>query len=106
LTSDLEETDPDGSVPICRECGVNTFSLRCRWCGASRDRRTIFATFVLPPLLSMLIPGLGQLAKRRGERAFVVFVAAAIALVLSIGGAVFPYPLFWLWNIFDAFRLE
>jgi TM2 domain-containing membrane protein YozV len=54
--------------------------------------------------LSFVFPGLGQyyVGQRRKGRWFVV-TAAILALTLLVGIGAVLYPLFWLYNMIDAF---
>jgi TM2 domain-containing membrane protein YozV len=95
------------AVPVCRQCGSKTLGLRCRWCGAKRDTRTILKAYVLPPFLSMLIPGLGQLVKKRPARAlgvFATFLVSAFLIMSALGW--FLIPTVWFLNVVDAYQLE
>jgi phosphonate transport system permease protein len=79
---------------------------------------------VLPPFLSFLLPGLGQFLLKRRERGLLIFLTTAVLAFLiywsltnqyigkvDIAGTTtswlwLPFILFWLWNIFDAWRLQ
>jgi phosphonate ABC transporter permease subunit PhnE len=77
----------------------------------------------LAPLLSLVIPGAGQLSLSHRWRALIIFVTTGItaflvnwALVrmkiaqINLGGLTtswlwIPFILFWIWNIYDAYHL-
>jgi phosphonate transport system permease protein len=57
-------------------------------------------------LLSLLVPGAGQLYARQGYRAIVVFIGACITVLATLWYAVpawYIVPIaLWLWNVLDA----
>lgn len=59
--------------------------------------------------LSLLLPGLGQAARRQGPRGLAVFAVVASALGVAVWygdpGWYAVVVLLWLWNVWDALRL-
>lgn len=78
----------------------------------------------LPAILSLIVPGLGQLALKRGWRGAAIFVTTVTLVALNqwalntfdivpltlgetvISGLWLPVIAFWLWNVYDARRLS
>jgi len=82
---------------------------------------------VLAGVLSLMVPGLGQMYVGRGDRGAAILVAGTIIGTLALiwqtlyapyapNLMVYPYPLyrislvvyavvFWIWQIVDAYRL-
>lgn len=56
-------------------------------------------------LLSFLIPGIGQLycgETKKGVIFFVLGIVFALSMVVLVGYVL--YPIFWLYNIYDAYK--
>jgi hypothetical protein len=82
---------------------------------------------VIAAILSLLIPGLGQMYAEKGDRGATILVAGIIIGILALiwqtiyipyssNQATYPYPfyrislvlyavVFWIWQIVDAYRL-
>lgn len=59
----------------------------------------------IPALISLMFPGLGQIIKGHvGKGLFIIIgmVFSFIAMLVLIG--LITTPLFWVWNIYDAYN--
>lgn len=90
----------------------------------SQQKSNTMKSTVFAPLLSLIIPGSGQMALKKPWRGFTLFVITAILAFLvewglkyfeigkiTIGGWTtswmwIPLALFWLWNVLDAYLLS
>lgn len=52
----------------------------------------------IPALISLFIPGLGQLIKGEIGRAIVIWVGGGILSIFII-----PIPFIWVWQVYDAY---
>jgi len=112
-------------MPFCPSCGKEVMANEafCWSCGTpipTREKPTPTTGTVYPMstgprakpknaylglVLSFIFPGLGQYyvgQKRKGRIFVAVGVVLALAVLIEIG--VFLYPLFWLYNMIDAFQ--
>ena len=60
-------------------------------------------TYGLPALLSVFIPGLGQLIKGQIMKAFLIWVLGGIVGFLLAWTLIVPFVL-WAWNVYDAYN--
>lgn len=62
----------------------------------------------IPGLLSVLIPGLGQIVQKRAKRGGAILLLAVTAVLMAlwygVPGWYIAVGLFWLWNIADALK--
>ena len=60
-----------------------------------------------PALMSLFLPGLGQFVKGHIGKAFLIFfgiIFNLLLLFLLIG--FLTMPLFWVWNVYDAYNKD
>ncbi len=90
----------------------------------SKQKSNIMKSTLFAPLLSLIIPGSGQMALKKSWRGFTLLIITAVLAFLvewglkyyeigkmTIGGWTtswlwIPLILFWLWNVFDAYLLS
>ncbi|GAB3228476.1 hypothetical protein GCM10027346_13070 [Hymenobacter seoulensis] len=60
-------------------------------------------TYGLPALLSVFIPGLGQLVKGQIIKAILIWVVGGIVGFLLSWTLIVPFVL-WAWNVYDAYN--
>jgi len=59
----------------------------------------------LPALLSFFIPGLGQLVKGHVGMGIMIFLGMIVnILLMAIIIGFITTPIFWIWNIYDAYN--
>ena len=57
----------------------------------------------LPALLSVFIPGLGQLIKGHIFKAILIWILSGILVYFLLWTVVIPFC-FWIWNVYDAYN--
>ncbi|SNC68073.1 hypothetical protein SAMN06265337_2169 [Hymenobacter gelipurpurascens] len=60
-------------------------------------------TYGLPALLSIFVPGLGQLIKGQILKAFLIWAVGGVLGFLLAWTIVVPF-LIWAWNVYDAYN--
>lgn len=109
-------------MAFCAHCGVEGTGDFCTACGkpraqqviAGEDPRVVRARVIqhmkqtqrhgVPALLSLFIPGLGQLVKGQILTGLIVMVAAAFfGLLCFVGIGVILLPIFWVVQVYDAY---
>ena len=60
-------------------------------------------TYGLPALLSIFIPGLGQLIKGQIFKAFLIWVVGGLVGFFLFWTVVIPF-IVWAWNVYDAYN--
>ncbi len=60
-------------------------------------------TYGLPALLSIFVPGLGQLIKGHILKAFLIWAVGGVISFLLVWTMVVPF-LIWAWNVYDAYN--
>ncbi len=60
-------------------------------------------TYGLPALLSIFVPGLGQLIKGQILKAFLIWAVGGVISFLLVWTMVVPF-LIWAWNVYDAYN--
>ena len=60
-------------------------------------------TYGLPALLSIFVPGLGQLIKGQILKAFLIWAVGGVISFLLVWTIVVPF-LIWAWNVYDAYN--
>lgn len=92
---------------FCRNCGaaVDSQAEICPSCGVRIRQATPLRSPGLAAVLSFLWPGLGQIYNGQFGKA-IAFILVGIILVLSMFILIgfILYPLFWFYNIYDAYR--
>lgn len=59
---------------------------------------------IIPAVLSLLIPGLGQVIKGQIIKAFMIWVLGSLISYYTWGKMTMVVPiLFWIWNVYDAY---
>ena len=90
----------DANAEICPKCGVRIFPAPTltRTLPVERKSEGIAA------VLSFFIPGLGQIYNGQISKGLVMIIAGffiALSMILLIG--LILYPIYWIWNIYDAY---
>ncbi|GGG52710.1 hypothetical protein [Hymenobacter glacieicola] len=60
-------------------------------------------TYGLPALLSVFVPGLGQLVKGQILKAILIWALGGVVGFLLAWTLVVPF-LIWAWNVYDAYN--
>ncbi|RSK48507.1 hypothetical protein [Hymenobacter rigui] len=60
-------------------------------------------TYGLPALLSIFVPGLGQLIKGQILKAFLIWAVGGVIGFLLAWTIVVPFVI-WAWNVYDAYN--
>ena len=59
----------------------------------------------VPALLSLFIPGLGQIVKGQVAKGILIMIASFVAVLLCLVLIGFVlYPIIWIWSIYDAYQ--
>jgi TM2 domain-containing membrane protein YozV len=112
-------------MPFCPKCGnqVSDAETFCPYCGNQLKNTTVTRETPSPgvtvgtknsglaAVLSLIIPGLGQMyAGRIGRGLIFFFLGIPLTAIIAVLFFWLIFPLFlplafWIWNIFDAYRL-
>ncbi|ALD22742.1 hypothetical protein [Hymenobacter sp. DG25A] len=60
-------------------------------------------TYGLPALLSLFVPGLGQLIKGQFLKAFLIWAVGGTISFLLYWTLIVPFVI-WAWNVYDAYN--
>ena len=59
----------------------------------------------VPAILSLFVPGLGQIVKGQVGKGVLIFLGAIVSfLLISLFIGLITTPILWLWNIYDAYN--
>jgi TM2 domain-containing membrane protein YozV len=59
--------------------------------------------YKIPAMFSLMIPGAGQCIKKHYSKAFLIWLIMGI-LGYSLYKTIIVPLLFWVWNVYDAYR--
>lgn len=62
-------------------------------------------TYPIPAILSLFVPGLGQLVKKDYAKSVIIFLSYVMSLILIFlfVGLIFA-PIIWVYGIYDAYN--
>ncbi len=92
----------------CKNCGkqIDDKAEICVYCGVRQKEQTQVKSPTTAAILSFLLAGLGQIYNGETSKGFLfMFVTLILLLTVFIGIGIILYPLFYIYQIYDAYRV-